>query len=203
MFLRQLLDHIKSKALEIKNVHSFSTNDVYETYNGTDIKYSNITFSLLRSERGDNVMSYTFMVYYADRLLMFGKDNNKLEIQEQGISVILSLLNSLDDDITYTLPINFVPFEQQFADYLAGVYAEITLEVPYALGDCLLTDFDELSRTISISENGTYNVTSYEVADVNVDYTEKIEELTIQRNVKKQYLEEELANEIEAFYGNY
>lgn len=143
MYLRELLKHIEDKALEIKNVASFSVNDVYETYNATDILYSNITFSLMRTERSENVMRHTFMVYYADRLLMFGKNNNKLEIQEQGMTALLSLINSLDDEITYTLPINFVPFEQQFADYLAGIYAEVTLETSYAMGDCLLTDFDD------------------------------------------------------------
>lgn len=207
MRLRNLLSHIRDKALAIKNINSFSTNDVYETYNKTDIRYSNLSFCPVNAVREDNVMRYEFMVYYADRLLVFDHESNKNEIYETGVDIIMSLLNSLDDDIMYDIPLQFTYFEQQFSDYLAGVYAQVTLEVPYEQGNCEL--ISEIPPELDITENGVYDVTEYAYINVNVDLTDKIHETESEiSSLDEDILEtskslSEIKTQLEEFYGNY
>jgi len=48
----------------------------------------------------------------------------------------LTLLEHLPDEYDYITPVQFTPFEQQFADNLAGVYSQVIFETEYDLGKC-------------------------------------------------------------------
>lgn len=74
------------------------------------------------------------MLYYGDRLLKDGSNRNA--IFDDGVSVLLTLLDKLPDELTYQTPVVFTPFEQQFSDNLAGVYCQVIFETEYELGTC-------------------------------------------------------------------
>lgn len=130
----EIIKNMKEVSETIHNVNSFSDNDIYDEWIKPDIKFSAVNAYLQNVNRNDNTIEYTIMLYYGDRLLKDGSNRNA--IFDDGVSVLLTLLDKLPDELTYETPVVFTPFEQQFADNLAGVYCQVIFEMEYELGTC-------------------------------------------------------------------
>lgn len=124
---------IEKAALAQPNVNTYTEGDVYENWH-KNIKYSAVNMGLESATRTGSTIVYNVILYYADRAT---SDNaNKLNIYDDGINVIQSILDAIPDEIGYATPIEYTPFEQSFEDVLVGCYARISLECEYDLGRC-------------------------------------------------------------------
>lgn len=130
----EIIKNMRDAAGTIHNLNSFNDDDIYDSWIRPDIKFSALNVYLMNAQRTNSTIEYTIMVYYGDRLLEDGSNRNA--IWDDGINVILTWLERLDDEISYTIPVVFNPFEQKFADNLAGVYCQLTIEAEYELGRC-------------------------------------------------------------------
>lgn len=132
----ELLVALKSAANRLKMVHSTYDGDVYTNWNTESVQYGSVNIGLESIVREENIVQYNVVLYYGDRLVLEG--NNANAIYDDGFNVLQSILNSLPDEVSVEQPIQYNPFEQKFADYLAGVYARVTLIVGSNLGSCSL-----------------------------------------------------------------
>jgi len=121
-------------AKKIHNLNSFSDNDIYDEWIKPNIRFSALNVYLQNVVRTESTIQYNVMIYYGDRLLQ--DCSNRNAIFDDGVNIILTMLESLPDDISYDTPVQFTPFEQQFADQLAGIYCTVNFEVPYEIGKC-------------------------------------------------------------------
>lgn len=130
----ELIDHIKSIAERVNLVHSFCDGDVYTNWNTGTIKYGSVNVGLETITRSANTVTYNLVLYYGDRLLQDRSNINSIWVD--GLNVLQSIINGLPDEVSYESPITYTPFEQKFADYLAGMYVRIGIEAEYDLGAC-------------------------------------------------------------------
>lgn len=156
MNVNELINKIKQIALN-QHVKSVYDGDVYESWNSAEVKYSSVNVGLENISYDSNLCTYTVVLYYADRLLQDKANVNS--IYSDGIRVLQSILNNLNqvDGVDVTFPVNYTPFEQQFMDYLAGVYATVEIVCESELGLCDIDDFDELEITpeFDVEDNNT------------------------------------------------
>lgn len=161
-----LVDRIKNVSESTKFVNSICSGDVYENWNSAEIKYGSINIGLENVERGENTITYNVILYYGDRMLQ--DKSNREQIWSNGVNVLQSILNGIDDDdVTVGLPIQYIPFEQKFADFLAGVYANVRIVCDFELGSCEIDKMYYEPKIIEIFGNGRYNVSDYDLAIVN------------------------------------
>lgn len=117
-------------------VPTFTSGDVYRIWNTNEIKYSAVNVALENAEVDNDMVNYSFIIYYGDRLL---PDESNFEfIQVDAFRVLTSLINELSkvDDIDIPESYIITPFQQQFADYLAGAYVRLTITSGHSLEYC-------------------------------------------------------------------
>lgn len=109
-------------------------NDIFRLNAIPDARYG--VFAWLqnqhRTSASDNYISYSFTFFYVDRLT--SDASNQMEIQSVGIQTLDNIIRQLDEmgvwaDREYT----FQVFNQRFTDECAGVFTNITLDVPLTL----------------------------------------------------------------------
>lgn len=133
----ELNKYIKSIVDQIPVVNSFYTDDVYEIWNGEEVKYGSVCFCITSSSVGDNTTTWSGLIYYGDRLLE--DKSNKDAVQTDAINVISYIMKYIlndDDIVTINYPTQIELFEQKFVDYLAGGYATIQIETENNVGIC-------------------------------------------------------------------
>jgi len=165
-----VLKKLKMYTIQNPLVHSVSLGDIYENLNGKlDIVYGNVNFDIASVTRNEGLINYNVYVYYTDRLLQ-DKSNWPLvkDTAETVLSSIVNFASTELGDVQDGYTIKF--FEQQFADYCAGGWVNFSLEVQNELGDCEMEGFDPEypGLTLTITENGVYNVEEYARAVVDV-----------------------------------
>ena len=85
--------------------------------------------------------TYSFIFYYGDRLLQDKKNINSIFTDGvNSIQAVVNLLNQ-EDKIDIEGQVMYTPFEQQFMDYLAGVYAQVDITVPSPIGLCSIDKY--------------------------------------------------------------
>lgn len=180
----QLNQYIKSIADQIPVVNSFYTDDVYEVWNGGEIRFGSLCFCITSSSISDNTTTWSGLLYYGDRLLE--DKSNRDAVQSDSINVINAIMNaiSMDEDIvSINYPTQVELFEQQFADYLAGGYATIQIETENSISKCGYGYIKEVSGcegAIKELENtiSQMNDIINEKDEVIADKDEEIESLT-------------------------
>lgn len=153
MNIVQLYDYIGQVAKTIPLVHSYSNQTPYEFWNTDSVKYGSVIFAVKSASVRNNVVSYECIIYYGDRLNDSGL--NRESVQTDAVNVIESITSFLNcsDRIEFvTQPINCTLFEQQFADNLAGAYANIVIETEAGVGCCDYNLLDEFYTKGQINE---------------------------------------------------
>lgn len=168
MNILQLNDVLHTLCMKVPTVNSYYSQDVYEAWNTSEVKYASMAFNLMNTLQTDTTRNFEGVIYYADRLTE--DKSNQLHIfadADNAISGVLFNLEDSSDDGEFSISdFQIMHFKQNFADFLAGGYAHITIKVA---NDCDIVLLQKkLERIINITENGVYDVTNYTTAVVDV-----------------------------------
>ena len=130
MNFQSFYDTVKQIALNTQTVESFYIGDVYTNWNSLNINYSSfdVNINYIRRVGNYNIVNCSF--YYGAKLK--NDSSNLFEIQSNGYNVIINVINHLKEnfEIEDVEDIQIFPFWQQFADILAGCYADVNIFVP-------------------------------------------------------------------------
>ena len=130
MNFQSFYDTVKQIALNTQTVESFYIGDVYTNWNSLNINYSrfDVNINYIRRVGNYNIVNCSF--YYGAKLK--NDSSNLFEIQSNGYNVIINVINHLKEnfEIEDVEDIQIFPFWQQFADILAGCYADVNIFVP-------------------------------------------------------------------------
>lgn len=150
------------KIAENTDVKSVTNGDVYNLWNNNEVKYASLCIAFETVVCQDDYNTYNAILYYGDRLQQ--DDSNFNFIQIDGIRTINFIVNNLKnvDGIDVVSPITMTPFQQNFADYLGGVYARFSIETTNEV-DCRLIDlagkYYDIPLNITIDSNGEFEYT--------------------------------------------
>lgn len=156
----ELIKVVKEASLSLKTVHTFTNGDVYELWNNGNIKYGAVNLAIDEIQINDDTITYSVILYFADRLLQDDENNNNIQLDGSiALEAILSLLQD-NYDIVIEKPYSFIPFTQQFADYLGGVYVRCNIitnnsidlcdiEIPSKEDNSASIDFSSIGYTES------------------------------------------------------
>ena len=138
MNLAQTIQYITNVAKEHPLVKTVIEGDVYQL-NSLEVKYGVfcITQPMNNVAKEDNIMKYTFTIFYVDRLNE--DESNKLVIQTDGINTIHEVFNYIKTNsqtADINIPITFTTYTEKFADKCGGAYANVTVEIDDETGDC-------------------------------------------------------------------
>ena len=121
---------VKQIALNTKTVESFHNTDPYTVWNSLNMVYPsfNCNINYIRRVGNFNIVNCSF--YYGAKLK--NDSSNLFQIQSDGFNVIINVINHLKEnfEIEDVEDIQIFPFWQQFADILAGCYADVNIFVP-------------------------------------------------------------------------
>lgn len=130
MNFQSFYDTIKQIALNTRTVESFHNTDPYTVWNSLNIVYPsfNCNINYIRRVGNFNIVNCSF--YYGAKLK--NDSSNLFQIQSDGFNVIINVINHLKEnfEIEDVEDVQIFPFWQQFADILAGCYADVNIFVP-------------------------------------------------------------------------
>lgn len=130
MNFQSFYDTVKQIALNTRTVESFYIGEVYTNWNSLNINYGSfdVNINYIRRVGNFNIVNCSF--YYGAKLK--NDSSNLFEIQSDGFNVIINVINHLKEnfEIEDVEDIQIFPFWQQFADVLAGVYADVNIYIP-------------------------------------------------------------------------
>lgn len=145
MNVNEIINIIKEVA-ESLPIGSVFDGDVYDNWNSAEVKYGSVNIGLQSMDYNGQSITYTFVLYYGDRLLQDKTNTN--DIYTDGVRMLQSIINKLSMDKNVIVPdiVTYTPFQQKFMDYLAGVYVQVDLTVESELGLCGLDYFGEITE---------------------------------------------------------
>jgi hypothetical protein len=130
MTLFQLVKTLEDVAADQPTIRTIVRNDVFRINSAPSLKYG--VFAWLQGQHSGNVssslMSYQFTLFYVDRLTEDG--GNQVEIQSTGCQTLTNIIRSLEDKGVYADSFTLQPFNQRFTDQCAGVFANVTFQIP-------------------------------------------------------------------------
>lgn len=105
-------------------------NDVFRLNTCPSVRYGVFAWTQGTHQLSDdgNLMRYAFTLFYVDRLTE--NQSNQVEVQSVGVSVLSNIIRVLGDRGVYSEGVTFQTFNQRFLDECAGVFANVTFEVP-------------------------------------------------------------------------
>lgn len=164
----ELTNRIKEISLTQAPIKSVYDGDVYEIWNSSEVNFGSLCFDYKNVTYDTNSCTYTIIFYYGDRLLQ-DKSNTK-EIYADGINAIQSVINILNEDYIGDIPdsITYTPFQQQFCDYLAGVYATVEISTDSTIGVCSINDFEYITDRDKLIEDLLEKINEYKIADAEL-----------------------------------
>ena len=160
----ELLKEIKDIALS-QHIESFYDKDVYEVWNGVNVKYSSLVVNLENMSYDGQRITYSVVMYYGDRLQQDNSNANQL--YTDGVRAIQSIINvlqgnyiMLNEDV-----VQYTPLNQKFADYLGGVWARVDIEVDNELGLCAIDGYEWHDERDEIIRQLEAKIREYELED--------------------------------------
>ena len=186
----ELLNRIKEVSLSQQTCNSTFDGNVYDNWNNGEVKYGSVNADIERISYNSNLCTYSVVLYYGDRLLQDKSNFN--QIITDGVNTLQSVINLLNKDDYIDIPdsVEYVPFEQKFCDYLAGVYCQFDLITDSAIGLCTLDDYEEKLETIDINNNGEYQVRNKRIV-IDVPFATEINPVWVDSALPEEYQEVE------------
>ena len=137
----EIINRIKEVALSQATVNSVYDGDVYENWNSAEAKYASVNIGIQDIVNEGSLTTFNVVLYYGDRLLQDKKNLNS--IYSDGVNTLQSIVNILDtvDMVDVQEPVTYTLFQQQFSDYLAGVYCFVAITTDSAIGYCSLDNY--------------------------------------------------------------
>lgn len=183
MTLYNIIERLKHIASKQPNIRTIFEGSVYENLNtNPSIKYSVFGITQTNHREDENFAYYNFSFFYIDRLVD-NLESNRLQIQSIGQQVLSNIITIFCDnyDAEFMGNITYYPFTEKFADECSGVYCNVSFQVNKELYCADGEYYDEnppieiinQTKSITITENGEYNVTFDEgytgLKEVNID----------------------------------
>lgn len=149
MTLKQIIGTIEEVASSQPSVNMIIRNDVFRLNSKPDARYGAFAW-LQRAHEGridSDTMTWGFTFFYVDRLV--SDRSNEVEIQSVGCQVLDNIIRELDRRGLCSDSYVLQTFNQRFADECAGVFCNLSLEVP--LDSLCPEDYDPIpGRVIPI-----------------------------------------------------
>lgn len=169
MDIVQLTDIMKDIALANVNCKSAFVGDVYENWNTSTIKYGSVNISVQNMTTNDEgYITYSMILYYGDRL---EQDNrNKSRIYADGINTLQSIINeiSMIDSLNVEGDVMYTPYEQTFADYVAGVYCTFNIYTDSPIGLCSMDKFVYIDDKDKLIKELLDQINKYQAQDAEL-----------------------------------
>ena len=150
MTLQEVIKVFEAVASQQPSVNMIVRNDIFRLNSKADAKYGVFGWTQgQHSTSADSSMfTYSFVFFYVDRLK--NDKGNEIEVQSVGIQTLDNILRKLEDlDIFVSSSYSFQTFNQRFLDECAGVFCNVSLQVPVdslcseSFADFLKTDFND------------------------------------------------------------
>lgn len=143
MNIIELTNIIKDYAISLRACNSVTEGDVHVNLNSNEIQYGNVNIYVESVTNEEYQSVYTVILYYTDRLLQ--DKSNSSRIYTDGFYTLQSIINYLNkqDYIDIDEEVNYTPFEEQFADYLAGLYTQVDIRTINNIGICNMDNYYE------------------------------------------------------------
>ena len=161
----EIINKIKEVALSQATVNTVYDGDVYENWNSAEAKYASVNIGIQSVSNEGSLTTYSIVLYYGDRLLQ--DKNNVNSIYSDGVNTLQSIVNILNtvDMVDIQEPINYTLFQQQFSDYLAGVYCQIELTTDSTVGYCSLDNYVYVDDKDKLIERLIEEINHYKTED--------------------------------------
>ena len=150
MTLQQVIKAFEVVASQQPSVNMIVRNDIFRLNSKSDARYGVFGWTQgQHSTSADSSMfTYSFVFIYVDRLK--NDRSNEIEVQSVGIQTLDNILRKLEDlDIFVSSSYSFQTFNQRFLDECAGVFCNVSLQVPVSsicsesFADFLKTDLND------------------------------------------------------------
>lgn len=159
-------------------IKSVEYGNIYEQHNSGNIEYN--TFTLTQGENSsqtENEITYNFIAFVTDRLLE--DKSNLLYVQSSCKTILDTILTTFKERHSgWSLDTETFSFwEEKFNDYCAGCFVNFNVTMPIEFSCVGVAGGGE--NTIEITSNGTYDVTNYDTAIVDVRPTDVLNYFTL------------------------
>jgi hypothetical protein len=150
MTLQQVIKAFEVVASQQPSVNMIVQNDIFRLNSKSNARYGVFGWTQgQHSTSADSSMfTYSFVFFYVDRLK--NDRSNEIEVQSVGIQTLDNILRKLEDfDIFVGSSYSFQTFNQRFLDECAGVFCNVSLQVPVSsicsesFADFLKKDFND------------------------------------------------------------
>lgn len=159
-------------------IKSVEYGNIYEQHNSGNIEYN--TFTLTQGENSsqtENEITYNFIAFVTDRLLE--DKSNLLYVQSSCKTILDTILTTFKERHSgWSIDTETFSFwEEKFNDYCAGCFVNFSVTMPIEFSCAGVAGGG--GNTIDITSNGTYDVTNYDTALVNVHSTDVFNYFTL------------------------
>ena len=191
MNLYDVLNKLSDIANKHKLIGSYHNGDVYRIMNSAKNTYPVVVFTVDKLQDYQDYSTLNAYMYFIDRLT--DDEDNKINIQSNGINVINDIVNKLGDidGISPVTPLQYTFFTEKFGDMCCGVYANVSIQFNNYSNCC--ENFN--LNTLTINENGEYILDNIDV--VTVDVQPALQNKTVEYTENGEY---SVTND-EEFYG--
>ena len=149
MTLQEVIKTFEVVASQQPSVNMIVQNDIFRLNSKSDARYGVVGWiqGQHSTSTDSSMFTYSFTFIYVDRLKH--DVSNQIEVQSVGIQTLDNILRKLDDlGIYISSTYNFQTFNQRFVDECAGVFCNVSLQVPVSsmcsesFADFLKTDIN-------------------------------------------------------------
>lgn len=131
MTLQQVIKAIEAVAASQPSVNMIVENDIFRLNSKSDARYGVFGWTQGQHSASSNssFINFAFTFFYVDRVK--NDMSNQIEVQSVGIQTLDNIIRDLDEkNICVTSSYNFQTFNQRFLDECAGVFCNVSFQVP-------------------------------------------------------------------------